>query len=222
MPSTSTANWITDRQLRSVCTTTFATLRCTNTSPGWWPVIWFAGTRLSEQPIHRMRGRWMAARRSKNPGSCARMRSDHRRLFSRTSRRSAMGSLPDTIQPAAVSGFGVRERTPDRERPRAGRSDLDSGLRGQLGLLLRACGLRLGLARRHLARTLADHGLLLARGRRGRLLLRLARTRGDDAGAAEQRSSLRRRLRALRDPALDLLLVHLHGEGLRHRVVVTE
>src|SRR5688572_32653640 len=43
--------------------------------------------------IHRMRGVWMEARRSKNPGSCERMRSAHRRLFSRTSLRSAMGSL---------------------------------------------------------------------------------------------------------------------------------
>ena len=44
---------MTDRQLRSVCTTTFATLRWTKTSPGSVPVISFAGTRLSEQPIQR-------------------------------------------------------------------------------------------------------------------------------------------------------------------------
>src|SRR5262249_60509699 len=51
---------------------------------------------------------------------------------------------------------------------------------------------------------------------------RLARTRGDDAGATEQRRRLRARLRALPDPALDLVLVHLHGERLRHPVVVAE
>ena len=33
-----------------------ATLRCTNTSPGSRPVIWLAGTRLSEQPIHMYLG----------------------------------------------------------------------------------------------------------------------------------------------------------------------
>ena len=49
----STANSITERQFRSVCTTTFAMLRCTNTSPGSKLVISLAGTRLSEQPIHK-------------------------------------------------------------------------------------------------------------------------------------------------------------------------
>ena len=34
-------------------TTTLAMLRCTNISPGSVPVILLAGTRLSEQPIHR-------------------------------------------------------------------------------------------------------------------------------------------------------------------------
>ena len=43
----------TDRQLKSVCRTRFATLRWTNSSPGASPTISFAGTRLSEQPIHR-------------------------------------------------------------------------------------------------------------------------------------------------------------------------
>jgi hypothetical protein len=48
---------MTDRQLRSVCTTTLATLRWTKTSPGSRPTIWLAGTRESEQPIHRNSGR---------------------------------------------------------------------------------------------------------------------------------------------------------------------
>src|SRR3546814_4733609 len=67
--STSTANCITDRQLRSACTTTLAMLRWTNTSPGCMPVIWLAGTRESEQPIHRYFGACCSARRLKNAGS---------------------------------------------------------------------------------------------------------------------------------------------------------
>ena len=66
--STSTAYCSTERQLRSVCTTTFATLRCTNTSPGARPTIWFAGTRLSEQPIQRYSGACRSARSAKNGG----------------------------------------------------------------------------------------------------------------------------------------------------------
>ena len=51
--SASTAYCSTDRQLRSVWTTTLATLRWTNSSPGSRSTISLAGTRLSEQPIHR-------------------------------------------------------------------------------------------------------------------------------------------------------------------------
>jgi hypothetical protein len=65
----STANWITDSAFRSECTTTLATLRCTNTSPGSSPVIWLAGTRLSEQPIHRYLGVCCAARRGEEAGA---------------------------------------------------------------------------------------------------------------------------------------------------------
>lgn len=54
--STSTAYCITDKQFRSVCTTTLAMLRCTKTSPGARPMISLAGTRLSAQPIHKRRG----------------------------------------------------------------------------------------------------------------------------------------------------------------------
>src|SRR5690554_4786009 len=72
--STSTANWITDRQLRSVCTTTLAMLRWTKTSPGAMSTIWLAGTRESEQPIHRNLGVWILDRRSKKLGSSASMR----------------------------------------------------------------------------------------------------------------------------------------------------
>ena len=48
-------------------------LRCTNTSPGARPVIWLAGTRLSEQPIQRYSGDCWCARLLKNSGSAARM-----------------------------------------------------------------------------------------------------------------------------------------------------
>src|SRR5690606_14008542 len=70
--STSTANWITDMQFRSVCTITLAMLRWTNTSPGARPMTWFAGTRESEQPIHRYLGACSSDRRSKNCGSSLR------------------------------------------------------------------------------------------------------------------------------------------------------
>src|SRR5690242_450770 len=66
--STSTAYCSTERQLRSVCTTTLATLRCTNTSPGMSPTISLAGTRLSAQPIQRYLGDCWAARRLKKSG----------------------------------------------------------------------------------------------------------------------------------------------------------
>src|SRR5687768_3293682 len=67
---TSTANCSTDRQFRSVCTTTLATLRWTNSSPGSRPTISFAGTRLSEQPTQRNSGAWIFSSREKNVGSC--------------------------------------------------------------------------------------------------------------------------------------------------------
>src|SRR5919201_2667007 len=81
--STSTANWIAERQLRSACTTTFATLRCTNISPGINPTIWFAGTRLSEQPIHRYCGACCSVSRAKNCGSCRTIAAAHARLLAR-------------------------------------------------------------------------------------------------------------------------------------------
>src|SRR5258707_11956130 len=79
--STSTANWIAVRQLRSACTTTLATLRWTNISPGRSPTIWFAGTRLSEQPIQRDSGACWCDRRAKNSGSWRAMSAAQRRVF---------------------------------------------------------------------------------------------------------------------------------------------
>src|SRR5690606_13790551 len=83
--STSIAYWITDRQLRSVCTTTLATLRWTKTSPGAMSMIWLAGTRESEHPIQRYFGCWIFDSRAKKPGSSASTRSDQMRLRSRRS-----------------------------------------------------------------------------------------------------------------------------------------
>src|SRR5260221_1600746 len=90
--SMSTANWIAERQLRSACTPMLATFRCTNISPGGSPTIWFAGTRLSEQPIQRYPGACCCARREKNCGSCRAMSAAQARLLaSRCSRGCASG-----------------------------------------------------------------------------------------------------------------------------------
>src|SRR5690554_4828082 len=74
-----------DRQFRSLGTTTLATLRCTNTSPGSRPVIWLAGTRLSEQPIHMYLGFCCASSPVKNPGRSRSIRSAHSRLWTNRS-----------------------------------------------------------------------------------------------------------------------------------------
>src|SRR4051812_1784393 len=79
----STANCMTDKQFRSVCTTRLATFRWTNNSPGARPTIWFAGTRLSEQPIQRYFGACCWASSRKNSGFTCRMPSDQARLFSK-------------------------------------------------------------------------------------------------------------------------------------------
>ena len=47
---------MTDKQFRSVWITTLAILRWTKISPGRRSTIWFDGTRLSEQPIHKYSG----------------------------------------------------------------------------------------------------------------------------------------------------------------------
>mgnify|MGYP003694316245 CR=1 FL=1 len=47
----------TERQLRSVCTTTLATLRWTKSSPGARPTISLAGTRLSDATYPQVIGR---------------------------------------------------------------------------------------------------------------------------------------------------------------------
>src|SRR5947207_7475464 len=79
----STANCITDKQFRSVWTTRLAMLRWTNNSPGASPTIWFAGTRLSEQPIQRYFGDCCRDSSRKNSGFTWRIPSDHARFLSK-------------------------------------------------------------------------------------------------------------------------------------------
>src|SRR5690606_9439132 len=105
--STSTANWITDRQLRSVCTTTLAMLRWTKTSPGAMSMIWLAGTRESEQPIHRNLGVWILDRRSKKLGSSASMREAQASFFSSSSSSRLIGSPGAATAPLSQSDADV-------------------------------------------------------------------------------------------------------------------
>src|SRR6056300_1376974 len=76
---------MTDRQLRSVCTTTLAIFLCTKISPGGISTIWLAGTRLSEQPIHKNSGFCCFDNEEKNSGSLALMDEAHARFFSSNS-----------------------------------------------------------------------------------------------------------------------------------------
>src|SRR5690606_37774640 len=69
--------------------------------PGAMSMIWLAGTRESEQPIHRYFGCWILDSRAKNPGSSASTRSDQMRLRSRRSCIRCMG-----IRGAGEKGSG--------------------------------------------------------------------------------------------------------------------
>src|SRR6476661_3534244 len=89
---TSTAYCSTDRQFRSVWTTTFATLRWTKSSPGSSPTISLAGTRLSEHPIQRYCGACWEARLWKKSGRRAVISAAQRRLFS-----NRCGNVDDTV-----------------------------------------------------------------------------------------------------------------------------
>src|ERR1019366_5900300 len=105
--STSTASWIVERQFRSVCTTTLATLRCTNISPGNNPTIWFAGTRLSAHPIHRYGGVCWPMRRAKKSGSRRVISAAQARLFANRLLKNRMGEPPgaDGIDADATLGY---------------------------------------------------------------------------------------------------------------------
>src|SRR5690606_37904337 len=106
--STSTANWITDRQLRSVCTTTLAMLRWTKTSPGAMSTIWLAGTRESEQPIHRNFGVCSFDSRWKKVGSSASMREAQASFFCSSSSSRLIGGPVAEVAPLSQSDADVR------------------------------------------------------------------------------------------------------------------
>src|SRR3569832_1550740 len=88
--STSTENWIVDSAFRSECTTTFAMFLWTNTSPGSSPVIWLAGTRLSEQPIHMYFGACCLVSDEKKPGRSRSICAAQARLWAKRSSRLDM------------------------------------------------------------------------------------------------------------------------------------
>src|SRR5689334_12102317 len=139
--STSTAYWITDRQLRSEWTTTLAMLRWTKTSPGIRPMISFAGTRLSAQPIHRYLGVCCAASFWKNCGSLAVICAAHERLLSKRCfstrivslhiRLTIMAHGPVTFN-EIYRGYVIREDKGSGEAPIPCASP-GSGLVDQLG-----------------------------------------------------------------------------------------
>src|SRR5262249_25545370 len=108
MFSTSTANWITDRQLRSVCTTTLPMLRWTNISPGIRPTISLAGTRLSEQPIQRYSGACWRDSSSKNPGCELAMRAAQARFLRKSS--CSVFTADDSTGTALASRTGLQVR----------------------------------------------------------------------------------------------------------------
>src|SRR6185369_14596292 len=98
--STSTAYCSTDRQFRSVWTTTLATLRWTKSSPGRRPTISLAGTRLSAQPIQRYFGDCCATSDEKKFGSRSLMRRAHARLLSKSVvSRSTSGHCRSALRP---------------------------------------------------------------------------------------------------------------------------
>src|SRR4051794_10949898 len=130
--SISTANCTVDSALRSECTTTLATLRCTNTSPGSSPVIWLAGTRLSEQPIHMNFGFCCFCSALKKPGRSRSIWAAQARLWAKRSLTEAMADceglhglgeqFPSDQHPPDLAGagadlvqLGVAPQAPQRE-----------------------------------------------------------------------------------------------------------
>src|SRR3954469_4278605 len=110
--SISTANCTVDSAFRSECTTTLATLRCTNTSPGSRPVIWLAGTRESEQPIHMYLGACCLVSDEKKPGRSRSICAAQARLWAKRSEREAMGILWRVVRNLAGTWAYVPRRRP--------------------------------------------------------------------------------------------------------------
>src|SRR5690606_3651613 len=84
-------------------------LRWTNTSPGAMSTIWLAGTRESEQPIHRNFGVWIFDSRRKKSGSSASMREAQASFFSSSSSSRLIGA-PAAGSPAIIAKPRGRER----------------------------------------------------------------------------------------------------------------
>src|SRR3982751_4727809 len=117
-PSTSMAYCRTDRQLRSVWTTTLETFRWTKSSPGNRPTISLAGTRLSEQPIQRYLGDCWVESFSKKRESRVRISLAHCRLLSK---RFCSVSM-------AINGHKIRVKAVDRARgPRSAVTEAREG-----------------------------------------------------------------------------------------------
>src|SRR5687768_4972740 len=98
--STLMANSRTDIRLVSMLWTRLAMLRWTNSSPGAMPISSLAGTRASEQPIHRYSGACCLASRAKNSGS--RSLTDFAQARFRSNRRFSPGS---SIPPSSTCGL---------------------------------------------------------------------------------------------------------------------
>src|SRR6476659_6333152 len=121
--SNSTANWMADSAFRSECTTMFATFLWTNTSPGSRPVIWLAGTRLSEQPIHMYLGVCCFVRPVKKPGRSRSIWAAQERLWAKRSWMWGMDSIV-SFRHAWIAGQArndnlhrFREQFPPDEHP---------------------------------------------------------------------------------------------------------
>src|SRR5688572_28813880 len=125
--STSTAYCSTERQFRSLCTTTLATLRCTKSSPGLRPTISFAGTRLSAQPTQRYFGVCCAARPAKNPGSRALTRLAQARLLSKRRSSRRIGGKGEPRSEAAAGARQQFQAAPVRLRDALDDSEAEPG-----------------------------------------------------------------------------------------------
>src|SRR5881628_1359576 len=83
----------------------FATLRWTKSSPGAKPTISFAGTRLSEHPIHKYCGDCCSCNRAKKCGSRSTMREAHKALLSNRRARTDMIAQRTTARSRREKAF---------------------------------------------------------------------------------------------------------------------
>src|ERR1044072_6130441 len=96
-------------------------------SPGFSPTSCVAGTRLSEQPIHRYRGVCCCASELKNCGSEALISSSHCLFFSKNSRKSSiMFTISDRRSQIPDNSRSQITELPDRSYLGSGVWDLRS------------------------------------------------------------------------------------------------